>query len=207
MDRGLPVQLRLKGQNVLEVRVMRECDELFEDVAGHHALLLAEDGEALRLAPVVSQELVEILGHNGRPVLAVELAARGLEGIRLSEAERGLLQKLEDQLDLSGVVLGVVKVAQPLEDAMQVDGECLGKFHVMLFIPFLKVQPHLSSLILAQLKAALNQLDDFVLEHVRSLPTLRSSFGQLLRIALVMIGLISHWAVAFGQRLFILGYS
>ena len=59
------VELRLKGQDLLQVGVVREGHELLEDVPRNHPGLFPEDGEALRLAPVVAQELVQLLGHDG----------------------------------------------------------------------------------------------------------------------------------------------
>ncbi len=66
----------------------------------HHALLLLEGGEELRLPAVVAEELVELLGHDGGAVLAAQLDARRLQEVGLAEAQRSLLQELQHQVDL-----------------------------------------------------------------------------------------------------------
>ena len=66
----------------------------------HHSRLLLEDGEELRLPAVVGEELVELLGDDGGAVLPAQLHARRLQEVGLAQAQRRLLQELQDQLDL-----------------------------------------------------------------------------------------------------------
>ena len=64
-DVSASVELRLQRQHLLQVRVVGEGHELLEDVPRNHPCLFPEDGEALRLAAVVAQELVQLLGDDG----------------------------------------------------------------------------------------------------------------------------------------------
>ena len=66
----------------------------------HHSRLLLEDGEALGLPAVVREELVQLLGDDGGAVLPAQLHARRLQEVGLAQAQRRLLQELENQLDL-----------------------------------------------------------------------------------------------------------
>ena len=66
----------------------------------HHSGLLLEHGEELCLPAVVGEELVELLGDDGGAVLPAQLRARRLQEVGLAQAQRRLLQELQNQLDL-----------------------------------------------------------------------------------------------------------
>ena len=59
------IQLSLQRQHLFQVGVVCEGDKLLERVPRNHSGFLSEDREELRLATVVAQELVQLLGHDG----------------------------------------------------------------------------------------------------------------------------------------------
>ena len=102
---GTAVELSLQSQDILQVwnkirnlaagfraripitfitRVAGEGDKLLEDVSGHHPRLLPEHGVQLSLAPVVAEEVPQLLRHDGRLVFARQLAVWSLQYVGLS---------------------------------------------------------------------------------------------------------------------------